>query len=91
MYKRQGHTLPLVWSGDSREESRNKNVRATRNGVAVTMMVQTFNYTNPRSPIKMRDEFTKVTQQETQNLTEVGTGSVEKQLRRFKGRRNIKV
>ena len=70
--KHLGHTLPLVFSGTSRDLSESKRINATRNQATLTMPVRAFNYVpktkSGRTPIDMVREFTTITDDETRAM-----------------------
>jgi len=68
-YKR--HQNPLVWSGESRERTRIRDVRATRNQVRIVLNAPALNFRNPNSNVNMRAEMTTVSAAEQKVLAEV--------------------
>jgi len=66
--RRFGHTNPLVYTGLSMALTRPRDVRATAKGVRVVMNSPGFNRRNPRSRINMREELTRVTEEEANLL-----------------------
>lgn len=69
--REKGHTLPLVWSGESRSYTRVRDVRATSTRVRVVMRAPKLNYRHPASQINMRDEMTRVSIAERNELIRV--------------------
>jgi len=51
-----GHTLPLVYSGESRALSRLRDVRASGKGVRIVLNAPGLNRRHPKSKINMRRE-----------------------------------
>jgi hypothetical protein len=62
--RQKGHTLPLVWSGESRTLARVRDVRATSKGCRIVIHANKLNFRNPKSEINMRDEVTRVSDME---------------------------
>lgn len=88
--KEMGHTLPLVWSGESRDRSRMARITASANGVRISMNIPAFNWQNPNSKIHMRKEMETVSTAEARTLREVGQKVMDAQIRRFMGFRETK-
>jgi len=55
-----GHTRPLEFSGASRALSANRNVKATSKTARCIISAPALNFRNPKSPIRMREEMTRV-------------------------------
>ncbi|MFA7254129.1 MAG: hypothetical protein WC107_06280 [Patescibacteria group bacterium] len=83
--KRFGHTLPLVFAGETSGESvlnavKWANIHATRHGVKVTYpRAQKLNFRNPKakSPTDMRKEFLTVREDEIRDLIELYDREIE--------------
>lgn len=67
--RRFGHVLPLVFSGQSRTLARLARVTATSDRARVILPVPGLNRRNPISQIDMRDEATRITEEERSVLT----------------------
>ncbi len=76
------HTLPMVFSGQSEQLTRQRDVRATatqkKSKVRVVLHSPSLNRKNPHSNIDMRDEVTRVSGGEENKLT----GVIETELMR---------
>lgn len=59
-----GHRNPLEWSGESRQRAREIRLEPTSNGVTIRLNTPRFNWRGSGSEINMRDEMTRVTNQE---------------------------
>jgi hypothetical protein len=87
--KRFGHTLPLVYSGDSSGDSLLVRSRVARienspNGVKVILSgANKANWHNPKSNIDMRAELTRISDLEVAELTNVLEDSLIAKLHRF--------
>jgi len=69
--KRFGHTLPLVFTGESRRLAKIRDVRATSRGNRVVIHARKFNFRHPKSRIKMYEEATAFAPVEVKDLREV--------------------
>lgn len=69
--RRFGHTLPLVYTGESRRLARIRDVRATSRGNRVVIHARRFNMRSPHSRINMREEATIIIASEERKLGEV--------------------
>jgi hypothetical protein len=78
------HTLPLVWSGQSRTLAGIRDVRATatrnRTRVRVVIHAPALNWRNPVTAIDLRDEMTRVSASEAEALTGVFERDVTRRL-----------
>ena len=75
-----GHTLPLVYTGESRALTRIRNVRATSTGVRVIMRAPTLNRQNRNSQVNMREELTRVSIREHNELDRLMGRIMERRL-----------
>jgi hypothetical protein len=76
-----GHTLPLVYTGELREMSKTANIQPTASGVHVALSrANKANWHNPNSQIDMRDELTRVSDEEAKLLAEVHAETTERLL-----------
>jgi hypothetical protein len=68
----QGHRNPLMWTGDSRERTKQARVHATATSTKsycrVVLNAPTFNLRNPHSKINMWAEMTRVAPSEWEKL-----------------------
>ncbi len=71
-----GNPRPLVWSGETEILSRIKNVTATKNSCTVRLRTPKLNY-RPQ----LRDEMTRVTQQEERSLLRVFRDNLRQSLK----------
>ncbi len=79
-----GHNLPLVFTGQSRDLSQSRNIRATKNYCLVTMPVRAFNFKRtPQSP-DLQKEFRTVSQSEQKILDDRMEKHIVKSLSRSK-------
>lgn len=67
--KKFGHTLPLVYSGESRQLARIRDVRATSNGAKVVLNARKLNFKHPKSTIRMNEEIRRVAPVEAEKLS----------------------
>jgi len=71
--REKGHNLPLVWSGDTRELSRQHREKAAatrkRSYVKVIMPVRGLNRKHPKSQINMAEEMRRISPAEDAVLT----------------------
>lgn len=89
-FRQLRHTLPLVFTGVSRDLSQVKTVRATKNSCHVTMPVAAFNFrSSPRSP-DMRKEFTTVSAREHTILDGRMERQIDRELSRHPARKTTK-
>ncbi len=89
--REKGHGLPLVWSGTSRRLTRLRDVRATTKGARVVMNAPTLNRRHPKSRINMREEMTRISVRERNELTKVLGRGMDRRLRQIRTRRTRKV
>lgn len=78
--KRFGHTLPLVYTGESRELTRIRDVRATSKGVRIVMNAPKLNFRSRHSTINMRDEMTRISAGEARELVAVLDAAYQRRL-----------
>lgn len=89
--KRQGHTLPLVFYGDSKRKAlAEEKVSATRDGVKIRLP-QGFNRRHPRSAVRMHDEIRAVTPRETIELARHWSRIFTGKLNQVGGGRRIRI
>lgn len=68
-FKKYGHTRPLEFSGTTRRLVRSATISSTSKGNSVRYPgARVFNFKHPKSDVNMVQEFTKVTQQEADQL-----------------------
>lgn len=85
------HTLPLVWSGDSRLLSRLRDVRSTAKGARVVMRVPTLNLRPATGTINMREELATITQPEAAALATTFAAVMERSIGKIRTRRTLKL
>lgn len=67
----KGHTLPLVWSGRTKKETERASISSTsKAGRATYRGANTFNFRNPKSKVRMNEEFTRLIPKEAIELGE---------------------
>lgn len=70
--KAKGHTLPLVWSGETRSRARTARIEAyatrRKSGVRISLNLPALNRLSRKSNINMREEMTTVSARESQVL-----------------------
>lgn len=71
--KKFGHTLPMVFTGESRSLTGIRDVRATSKGTRVVMRARGLNRRNRHSNINMREEMTRISILEKKQLEARGT------------------
>lgn len=89
--RRFGHTLPLVYTGESRRLANIRDVRATSNGSRVVIHARKFNFKNPHSRINMREEITVINAAEENDLGGVFDGTFQRGLDVMRTRNDTKV
>lgn len=72
------HTNPLVYTGRSRTLAMIRDVRATANGGRCVIHARALNWHNPKSPIDMRDEMTRVNEQEQRDMGVLFQGAMDR-------------
>lgn len=83
-HRRFGHTLPLVFSGVSRQLSRLRDVRATSRGVRIVMTIPAFNFKPKNSSIDMRQEMSRVSIRERNTIIRVMDRSLDNNINRLR-------
>lgn len=78
--RRFGHTLPLVWSGESRALARIRDVRATSNGAKIVLNARKLNLRNPKSYIYMALEIRRVSPRETRETARQFDTTIDREL-----------
>ena len=74
-----GHSHPLVATGESRELSRMKDVRATSKGVRIIMpAIRKLNFTPQGGTIKMAEEMRTISANEQKQLEKLGEHHMNK-------------
>ena len=67
--KTQHHTLPLVFTGESRQLTQRQDVRSTSKGSRVVIRANKFNFRHKASKIRMREEMTRLSDKDKALLT----------------------
>lgn len=85
----KGHSDPLVWSGDSRDQAKDKKIRSTRTGGKAVVNAPTLNRA-PRKGrrFKMSEEVTRRTENETRSIIAVMRKRLEAALKDAAKRKN---
>lgn len=78
--RKWGHTLPLVWSGDSLRRSKIEDVRATSKGVRVVLHTPRFNLRPPGRKENMSAEVQRVSLREHRFLTDLVGKRIEREM-----------
>jgi len=77
-----GHRDPLVWTGESKEESENYRVRSTKDGATVALSMPALNFSNRGHEMK------SISDQEARELATVWAGGFDDRLERLKNAKN---
>lgn len=88
--RRFGHTLPLVFSGASRDLTRLRDVRATGKGVRIVMRAPTLNFSRKGATKSMRDELTEISAREAKALTKRLARSIERGMAAIRTKRVVR-
>ncbi len=75
--KAQGHTYPLVWSGESKQQAMVKDIKENPKGVRITINAPHLEIKHKKSPIDMVKEMTTVSASEVDALREFFIAAVE--------------
>jgi hypothetical protein len=75
--KAKGHTYPLVWSGESKQQALVKDIKENPKGVRITINAPHLEIRHRKSPINMVREMTTVSQAEIAELQQVFAEAVE--------------
>lgn len=77
--RQKKHNLPLVWSGESRDNSKTFRVVSNSKGARCVMpTLRTFNFRGNGSQINMREEFTRTSKLEIFEYNRIATGMLDK-------------
>ena len=79
--EQQGHTRPLVWSGDSERATERFQVRATSKSGRLSMDAGNLTFTPKNKKVPMRDELTVVTAEEERKLADIMDRDIARQMR----------
>lgn len=90
-----GHNKPLVWSGESRRLTANRNVTSTSRGMRVKMgQAKALNFRRRRKftgvTINMRDELLRTRADERRQMAKVFTRRIERLLKRIRTTRIVR-
>ncbi len=66
--KTKGHSLPMVYSGETRTLSRIRNIKATATGVKIILRMPILNTSRKGGKVNMREEMTAVNARERATL-----------------------
>lgn len=75
-----GHTNPMVYTGESLQMSRMRDVRSTGKGARVVMHTPKLNLRHPKSRIRMPLELRIISRGEAKELAEVFDADLDKRL-----------
>jgi hypothetical protein len=93
--KTMGHTLPLVWSGESMNLTKIRVIRAkatrTESFCHVVLRSPGFNRKHPDSDINMRDEVTRVSTSEQRTIVDQFFDEIGDRLNRLRGRKTVHI
>ncbi len=81
----QGHTRPLVYSGDSERETERMQIRVTSKGGVLAMSPGNLAFANAALKLSPRKELTTVTDTEADELAEVFSRSMDMSIRSHSG------
>ena len=79
----QGHTDPLVYSGESKQLARIRDVRSTSKGAKVVLQARKLNFKHPKSRIRMNVEVRRVATDESETLAEYFDARLDERLARI--------
>lgn len=87
------HTLPLVFTGETKVLAAQRDVRSTSKGCRVVIRANRLNLINRRAakPINMREEMTTVSPAEQAELARQFNIMLDRRLRAIHSRRSVKV
>lgn len=80
-FREKGHTLPLVWTGESRALSRLRDVRATSTRVRIVMRTNRLNLRHRSSRINMAQELRTISRSEQRAIRGFINRTVDKRIR----------
>lgn len=86
-----GHTKPLVYTGESMNLSRIRDVRSTSKGGRVVMRVPTFNRRPKGKKRSMREEMTQVSVKERNQLVRIFERAVDAQIKRVRDTETVRI
>ena len=89
----EGHTRPLVLSGESEQQTRRKDIRATatkrRAKVRVHLHAPKLNFRNPHSKTHPVIEMTTISRQEKTPLKRAGSAVLAAEMKAYRKRRRV--
>ena len=88
--REKGHSRPMVWSGESEERSRRARITTTSRRGFATVNAPTLNLRPKGGRIDMRDELSRLTQQDERTMFSAFRKRFSKLLRRLRGVRSTK-
>jgi hypothetical protein len=86
-----GHTYPLVYTGESMRLTRMQDVRPTSKGVRVVYRAYKFNFRHPRSRIRMREEFTRISRREERDIRRAIDNRLQAEMNKARGGESVTV
>lgn len=86
-----GHTLPLVFTGQSRQLTRIRDIRATSKGVRIVMRAPGLNRRPRGGRINLREEMTRVSIRERDALVKRFDRQLGTKLRRLKASETVTI
>lgn len=86
-YMKWGHTLPLVWSGESKARSAIRRILPTKHGVTIKLRTPTLNRRHKDSPILMSKEMRTISPAEKRRIVQELDKHIHRGLRRLAQRR----
>jgi len=85
-----GHTRPLEFTGEARRLSRIQDIRVTSKRVRI-ILPRKFNFRNPHSRVDMRKEITTVSHREEQELIAAADKDLDRRIKAWRPKRNVKI
>ena len=89
MRRRFGHVDPLVFTGVSKELSKQNRIKATKKGVTITMPIRVFNFRSRLSNINQAREMATVAIFERRKLDKANSKGLEQRIKRFRKKRQL--
>lgn len=84
----KGHTLPLVWSGESRELAKIRDIRSTSNKARIVQHARGLNRRHPNSQVRMQDEIRAISDAEVQSDIQQFDRHYRRGIQQLRGRVN---
>lgn len=78
--RQMGHTNPMVFTGESKQLARIRDVRSTSKGARVVLQARKLNFRNPKSKIRMNVEIRRITKDEADLLAQFFDDKLDQKL-----------